>query len=110
MHDSRKLAAPAFSFGQKHRYNINTIGEGPAKYNVTGLCNKGKDNPPAISLQSRPKTMTKFSTPAPGEYDVLRATKAINQSTPKYTFGHKLHRDKINMTPGECKQHIHLQI
>lgn len=99
--DSRKLAAPSFTFGQKHRFATETLGEGPAKYNITGLGNKGKDTPPASSLQSRPKAMSKFSTPAPGEYNVERATKTINQTAPKYTFGQKLATEKLDSTPGK---------
>lgn len=103
--DSRKHAAPAFTFGQKHRQTVHSLGEGPAKYNITGLGNKGKDTPPAASLQSRHKESSKFSTPAPGEYDVQKATKAINQSTPKYTFGQKLTSEKCNSTPGKFQPH-----
>lgn len=99
--DSRKSAAPSFSFGQKHRQTEQSLGEGPAKYNVTGLGNKGKDTPPAATLQSRHKEMSRFSTPAPGEYDIQKAVKAINQSTPKYTFGQKLATEKCDTTPGK---------
>lgn len=65
--------------------------------------NKGKDTPPAATLQSRHKEMSKFSTPAPGEYDIQKAVKAINQSTPKYTFGQKLATEKLDTTPGKCE-------
>lgn len=99
--DSRKHAAPAFTFGQKHRPTVQSLGEGPAKYNITGLGNKGKDTPPAATLQSRHKEMSKFCTPAPGEYDVDKAIKAVKQSTAKYTFGQKLAVEKQNSTPGK---------
>lgn len=48
--------------------------------------------------------MSKFSTPAPGEYDIQKAVKAINQSTPKYTFGQKLAAEKFNTTPGKLRR------
>uniref|UniRef100_A0A0A1XJM1 Outer dense fiber protein 3 n=1 Tax=Zeugodacus cucurbitae TaxID=28588 RepID=A0A0A1XJM1_ZEUCU len=97
--DSKKPGAPAFTFGQKHRSNFDSIGPGPAQYDVSGLGMKGKATPPAASLRSRPKDKTLFRTPAPGEYDVDRSAKAVVDATPKYSFGQKPPNEKPNLTP-----------
>lgn len=65
--ESRKSAAPAFSFGSRHSFNNKTYGPGPANYDVSGLAAKGKDTPPQISLQSRAKPPKIIETPAPGK-------------------------------------------
>lgn len=67
--DSKRNASPAFSFGAKHKLKIETIGPGPSTYNIGGLGAKGKDTPPQISLQGRPKAPVIITTPAPGEID-----------------------------------------
>lgn len=69
--DSKRGAAPAFSFGAKHKGKTDTIGPGPAEYNITGLGAKGKDTPPQISLAPRAKAPHIYSTPAPGEFTFL---------------------------------------
>lgn len=56
-----------------------------------------------MSLQSRPKEKQKFSTPAPGEYDVNRAGKMVVGTSPKYTFGLKTQTDKTSTTPGNLE-------
>lgn len=61
--DSKKSAAPAFSFGSRHQNNTRTIGPGPSAYNIVGLAAKGKDTPPQISLQSRAKATKIVETP-----------------------------------------------
>lgn len=99
--DSRRQAAPAYSFGsRRHQDQCDSVGPGPAQYNVSGLGAKGKDTPPAMSLQSRPKAKSQFLTPAPGEYNIDRAEKNMVGSAPKYTFGLKTVPDKPNETPG----------
>ncbi|KQS70756.1 outer dense fiber protein 3 isoform X11 [Drosophila erecta] len=87
--DSKKKAAPSYSFGHKLGGKYDTSGPGPAQYNVTGMRAKGRDYPRAATLQSRPKELTRFSNPGPGEYDVVPAAKAVIDATPKYTFGQR---------------------
>lgn len=67
--ESRKSAAPAFSFGSRHSFQNKGYGPGPANYNISGLAAKGKDTPPQMSLQSRSKPPKIIETPAPGEFD-----------------------------------------
>lgn len=98
--ESKKNTAPAYSLGRKWRGKDDSLGPGPAQYNVTGLGAKGKDTPPAASLQSRPPDMSKFSTPAPGEYDVDKGSKMVVDAAPKYTFGLKTVADPKQVTPG----------
>ena len=98
MVDSKKGAAPAFSFGQKHFAKSETFGPGPAQYNITGLAAKGKDTPPAMSLQSRPRPPKVIETPAAAEYH-LECSKT-GHSAPKYTFGVKKYCNETSQTPG----------
>lgn len=97
--DSKKNAAPAFSFGQKHFAKPDTYGPGPAQYNITGLAAKGKDTPPAMSLQSRPRPPKIIETPGAGEYHLERSEKT-GPSAPKYTFGVKKYCNETSQTPG----------
>lgn len=97
--DSKRAAAPAYSFGQRHRPRTESFSPGPL-YNITGLGCKGKDTPPAYCLQSRPKEIPKYLTPAPGEYNVEKADKMLVKSAPRYTFGMKKPPKSTSETPG----------
>lgn len=109
--ESKKSAAPAFSFGSRHSGKSNTFGPGPAQYNVTGLAAKGKDTPPQISLQSRSKPNKIIETPAPGEYHIEKSDKYIVSSAPKYTFGVKKYCGITNYeTPGEYRHLMSLSV
>lgn len=99
--ESKKTAAPAFSFGARPLNRNLTYGPGPAQYNITGLAAKGKDTPPQISLQSRAKPNKIIETPAPGEYHIEKSDKYIVSSAPKFTFGVKKYCGITNYeTPG----------
>lgn len=39
--DSKRPAAPAFSFGQRPKSKADTYGPGPANYNIAGMSEKG---------------------------------------------------------------------
>lgn len=115
--DSRRQAGPAYSFGSRRNQNktqCESIGPGPAQYNISGLGAKGKDTPPAMSLQSRPKPKSQFLTPAPGEYNIDKAEKRMVESAPKYTFGLKAACDKPKQTPGKhffgTRLHFHYHL
>lgn len=96
--DSKRAAAPAYSFGQRHRPRTESFSPGPL-YNITGLGCKGKDTPPAYCLQSRPKEIPKYLTPAPGEYNVEKSDKMLVKSAPRYTFGVKKPPKSTSETP-----------
>lgn len=97
--DSKRQAAPAYSFGQRHKPRTESFSPGPL-YNITGLGCKGKDAPPAYCLQSRPKEIPKYLTPAPGEYNIEKSDKMLVKSAPKYTFGVKKPPNPTSQTPG----------
>lgn len=77
MPDSKKKAAPSYSFGHKLGSKYDTFGPGPAQYNVTGLRAKGRDYPRAATLQSRPKELTRFQNPGPGGTFQIKSLKNI---------------------------------
>uniref|UniRef100_A0A1I8NPF3 Uncharacterized protein n=1 Tax=Stomoxys calcitrans TaxID=35570 RepID=A0A1I8NPF3_STOCA len=85
--DSRKRSAPAFSFGRNDTRRQNIIDEGPAKYNVAGVYNKGIHKPPAFTIKSRPKDITKCIGPEATKYKIESAFKATTNSIPSYSFG-----------------------
>lgn len=108
--DSKKKGAPSYTFGHKITSRDDTTGPGPAQYNVAGLRPKGKDHPRAATLQSRPKELSSFVNPGPGEYDVMPAAKAVIDATPKYTFGKKPASAKFQLIPGKTRRSIGQQI
>lgn len=120
--DSLKPTAASYSFGKKHAHAAkdDTVGPGPANYDVYGLSTKGscrifhlefshcrffcfhqyigKVNPREISLASRPQPLKQFTTPAPGDYDV--AVHSSSKMKKGYTFGHPNLNYKSSNTPG----------
>lgn len=104
MPDSKKKGAPAYSFGHKAATKDETTGPGPAQYNVSGMVPRGKECPHAATLQSRPKELTRFVNPGPGEYDVMNASKAVIDATPKYTFGKRPPHTKYQLIPGKSQR------
>lgn len=102
--DSKKKGAPSYSFGHKTVSKDETTGPGPALYNVAGMVPKGKEYPRAATLQSRPKELSRFVNPGPGEYDVLNASKAVIDATPKYTFGKRPPHIKYQLIPGKSQR------
>lgn len=101
--DSKKKGAPSYTFGHKIKSTDETTGPGPAQYNVSGMRPKGKDHSRCATLQSRPKDLTVFVNPGPGEYDVNTASKAAMDATPKYTFGKRPPPDKYQLIPGKLR-------
>ncbi|XP_021926836.1 outer dense fiber protein 3-like isoform X2 [Zootermopsis nevadensis] len=98
--DSKRGRAPAFSFGSRHGNKNDSPGPGPGQYNVTGLSAKGKDNPLAATLHSRPKEVRADLTPAPGDYNLEKSEGIMHDTSPKYTFGLKTQVEKPSQTPG----------
>ncbi|KDR23803.1 outer dense fiber protein 3-like isoform X1 [Zootermopsis nevadensis] len=97
--DSKRGRAPAFSFGSRHGNKNDSPGPGPGQYNVTGLSAKGKDNPLAATLHSRPKEVRADLTPAPGDYNLEKSEGIMHDTSPKYTFGLKTQVEKPSQTP-----------
>lgn len=109
--ESKKTAAPAFSFGARHMNKNSTYGPGPAQYNITGLAAKGRDTPPQISLQSRAKAVKVIETPAPGEYHIEKSDKYVVSAAPKFTFGVKKYCGITNYeTPGEITKSYQINL
>lgn len=69
-------------------------------YRVLVALLAGKDTPQASTLHSRPKDPAKDMTPAPGDYSPEKSDRALNDCSPKYTFGVKTQTDKPSNTPG----------
>ncbi|XP_061395458.1 ciliary microtubule associated protein 1A-like [Musca vetustissima] len=85
--DSKKKSAPAYSISRKTTRRHSHIEDGPAKYNVAGIYNKGVHRPPAFSLKFRPNDLKKWSPPEPGRYNIQTAILATTKSTPAFSFG-----------------------
>ncbi|XP_075150085.1 uncharacterized protein LOC142224183 isoform X2 [Haematobia irritans] len=85
--DSKKRSAPAYSIGRIDIRCQKILNEGPAKYNVSGIYNKGAHRPPAFTIKSRTSDIKKWLGPAPSRYEITSALKATIKTTPAYTFG-----------------------
>ncbi|XP_073826256.1 ciliary microtubule associated protein 1A-like [Musca autumnalis] len=85
--DSKKKSAPAYSISRKITRRHLHIEDGPAKYNVAGVYNKGVHKPPAFSLKFRLNDLKKWSPPEPGRYNIQSAEAVTSKTTPSYSFG-----------------------
>lgn len=99
--DSKKKSAPAYSISRKTTRRHLHIEDGPAKYNIAGIYNKGVHRPPAFSLKFRPNDLKKWSPPEPGRYDIQAAVTATIKSVPSYSFGKRTKVIKTLPTPGK---------
>ncbi|KAM7352196.1 ciliary microtubule associated protein 1B-like isoform 2-T2 [Cochliomyia hominivorax] len=84
--DSKKKSAPAYSLGRKIPKKLDYSDEGPAKFNIRGLYNRGLQTAPAYSLKSRRADIKRFQAPPANKYHIEKAIKATSQTIPKYTF------------------------
>lgn len=86
--------------GIRTKTNDSTVGPGPAFYDVSGTSVRGRPTSRVTSLGIKPQPLKQFSTPAPGQYDVLRATDKKGGGR-GFTFGHANLNFKQASTPGE---------
>ncbi|CAB3236148.1 unnamed protein product [Arctia plantaginis] len=104
--ESRRVRAPAFTFGQKLEPPglISKAGPGPATYNTEGMTAKapntysmppvlgeakegGKRAAPAFSITGRGRAVeAKGPLPGPGTYTTDKASTALNKRPPAYTI------------------------
>lgn len=101
--ESNKKTAASFSMGSIPKAHYETVGPGPAQYDVTGLSAKGKMIPRESTMGIRPEPLKKYKTPGPGDYDVENMGKSKLMSsgvTRGFTFGHPNLHAKTSSTPG----------
>lgn len=87
------------------KYHFETVGPGPANYDVSGLSAKGRVIPRESTMGIRPEPLKPFKTPGPGEYDVDKTGKSKVMSSGVvrgFTFGHPSPSGKNSGTPGIC--------
>lgn len=101
--DSKKKSSPAYSLGKRIKQKTDCTDEGPAKFNIRGLCNKGLQTAPAFSLKSRRPDPKKFLAPSANKYFIDKALKATTKTIPKFSFGKKPGAIKTVPTPGDVR-------
>ncbi|XP_042224830.1 outer dense fiber protein 3-like isoform X3 [Homarus americanus] len=94
-----KNRPPAFTMGSRHEARPDKAGPGPGQYNVTGLSNKGKDEPVGASMHIRPKDPKMHLTPAPCDYSPDKAEAKVCESSPSFSFGVKTDDGKPSDAP-----------
>lgn len=106
MPESRKKTASSFSMSSIPKAHFQTVGPGPANYDVTGLSAKGRVVPRETSMGIKPEPLKQFKTPGPGDYDVEKTGKSKLMSSGVvrgFTFGHPNMHAKSSATPGKFR-------
>jgi len=93
---SRHTRNPAFSFGARTLLAKSDSSPGPCYYPQSSLTRCGRNGAPSYSLHFRSREIAKFNVPGPGAYSLNQGNM---RSEPKYSFGQKQARRKIDMTP-----------
>ncbi|XP_066541106.1 ciliary microtubule associated protein 1B [Hoplias malabaricus] len=99
-HDPRKLKAPAFSFGTRHRQSSSSCSPGPGYLIPSNITRAGKDGTPAYSLYSRYNDPPPFQTPGPGRYSPEKAGKMTYYSAPAYSQSGRSKGFRTDQSPG----------
>ncbi|XP_063865841.1 ciliary microtubule associated protein 1A-like isoform X6 [Scylla paramamosain] len=98
--------APAFTMASRHELKLDKAGPGPGQYNVTGLSNKGKDEPVAASMHIRPKDPKAYVTPAPCDYSPDKAEAKVVETSPSFSFGIKVENGRASDAPAPNSYNI----
>ncbi|XP_045103383.1 outer dense fiber protein 3-like isoform X2 [Portunus trituberculatus] len=98
--------APAFTMASRHEMKLDKAGPGPGQYNVTGLSNKGKDEPVAASMHIRPKDPKAYVTPAPCDYSPDKAESKVVETSPSFSFGIKVENGRASDAPAPNSYNI----
>ncbi|XP_037814175.1 outer dense fiber protein 3-like [Lucilia sericata] len=98
--DSKKKSAPAYSLGKRIIRKQDYTDDGPDKFNIRGLCNKGLQTAPAFSLKSRRADIKRFQAPPANKYSIEKALKATTKTIPTFSFGKRPVAIKTIPTPG----------
>ncbi|KAM9481611.1 ciliary microtubule associated protein 1B-like isoform 2-T2 [Clarias gariepinus] len=99
-HDPRKLKAPAYSFGIRHRQLRESCSPGPGYLVPSNITRIGCAGNPVYSLYSRPKDPQLFQTPGPGTYRPEEAVKTTLSSAPAYSLSARTKLFRKDQTPG----------
>nr|QPM92669.1 outer dense fiber protein 3 [Procambarus clarkii] len=101
-----KNRPPAFTMGSRHEPKLDKAGPGPGQYNVTGLSNKGKDEPVAASMHIKPKDPRMYITPAPCDYSPDKAEAKVLEASPSFSFGVKTEDGRPSDAPAPNSYNI----
>lgn len=98
-HDKRKIIAPSYSFGLKHKNFSNNHSPGPKFMVHSSLTRNGVEGAPKYSMYSRAKSATQFNTPGPGAYRNENVT-ASWKAAPKYSLSARSKSGSSTKSPG----------
>lgn len=98
-HDPRKIVAPSYSFGVRHKTFSNSHSPGPKFMVNSSLTRHGVEGSAKFSLYSRAKSATAFNVPGPGAYKNESVT-ASWKAAPKYSLSARTKSGKSQRSPG----------
>lgn len=99
LHDPRKMEAPSYSFGLKHKNFTNNHSPGPKFMVKSSLTRNGMEGSAKYSLYSRAKSATPFNVPGPGAYRNENVI-ANYKSMPKYSLSARSKSGNPHKSPG----------
>ncbi|XP_073816227.1 protein CIMAP1D-like [Musca autumnalis] len=86
-HDLRKQRLPQFSFGTRTQLKDNSIGPGPARYNVDKLVRYGNTKANIYTMASKTIYREKSRSPGPLAYQLRDSPIYKGSNPPAYTLG-----------------------
>ncbi|XP_030748201.1 outer dense fiber protein 3-like [Sitophilus oryzae] len=104
-HDFTKHRNPQYSMGLKLGSTSKAMGPGP-KYPIEKMTRYGKASPPAYSIKSRQRTISRFQTPGPGTYAPEKAPRTKEPRPPAYSMASRHQGFKPYLTPGPDKYEV----
>lgn len=104
--DGTKPNAPSFSLNGRPKTKLDSLGPGPATYDLTSLTNSGKAQPTGTIISGRLKEPAGFVTPSPAHYNPEKSDGSVHEISPKFTFGHKGKDAKLDDIPAPNKYTI----
>ncbi|XP_050087198.1 outer dense fiber protein 3-B-like [Anopheles aquasalis] len=94
--DPRKVRNPVYTIRPRTAFKHETLGPGPADYEVSKLTRTGRPHQPMYSMRSRWQPSKQDSVPDPQAYHP-----SVNKErTPAYSFGLRLETLNKNQVPG----------
>lgn len=104
--ESSKSNAPSFTLNGRPRDKLDSVGPGPATYDLTALTHTGKVTPGGTAISGRLKEPSPFVTPSPTDYTPEKGDDCTHGVSPKYSFGIKAKDARADEVPAPNKYNI----
>lgn len=104
--ESSKLNSPSFSLPGRPKSRTDSVGPGPAAFDLTNLTHAGRIHPSGTAISGRLKEPSAFVTPAPSDYTPEKGDDSVHEAAPKFTFGVKAKDVRPDNVPAPNKYNI----